>query len=102
MVLTDRELEVLDSMIEVQINHRDTALRMENKRMGVRQAAWDEERILLLKKLKYHSHNAVLERDKYKKAIIDCIEYANNRESEWGTRAIATFQFLYRALGQED
>lgn len=31
-------------------------------------------------------------------AIKDCINYANNREAEWGIRAETAFQFLYDAL----
>ena len=32
-------------------------------------------------------------------AIKECIGYANNRETEWGSRAESAFQFLYDALG---
>lgn len=31
-------------------------------------------------------------------AIKNCIDYANNRETEWGSRAESAFQFLYDAL----
>ena len=38
------------------------------------------------------------ENRKLKKAIRDAIEYANNRESEWGERAETSFKFLYDVL----
>ena len=38
------------------------------------------------------------EQEKYKTAIQNCIDTANNRESEWGTRAEKSFEFLYDAL----
>lgn len=31
-------------------------------------------------------------------AIRNCIDYANNRETEWGSRAEASFKFLYDVL----
>ena len=31
-------------------------------------------------------------------AIKNCIDWANNRETEWGTRAENAFKFLYDAL----
>jgi hypothetical protein len=31
-------------------------------------------------------------------AINNCIDYANNRETEWGSRAESAFEFLYDAL----
>ena len=31
-------------------------------------------------------------------AIARCIDYANNRETEWGSRAEAAFQFLHDAV----
>lgn len=37
---------------------------------------------------------------KCRQAIRDCINYANNRESEWGSRAEKAFQFLYDAIGE--
>lgn len=38
----------------------------------------------------------------YRIAIERCIEWANNRETEWGDRAINAFQFLYNALDGTD
>lgn len=35
---------------------------------------------------------------KYREAIQNCIDWANNRESEWGNRAMNAFEFLYKAL----
>lgn len=34
----------------------------------------------------------------YREAIQNCIDWANNRETEWGDRAINAFEFLYKAL----
>lgn len=33
-------------------------------------------------------------------AIRNCINYANNRESEWGTRAMSAFNFILTAIGE--
>lgn len=33
-----------------------------------------------------------------KQAIVSCIDTANNRESEWGNRAIDSFEHLYNAI----
>jgi hypothetical protein len=57
MKLTEREIELIDGMIEVQQRHADQCLRMMddphgNATMAVRQLEWDNERIELLRKLK--------------------------------------------------
>ena len=50
--LTDREIELLDGMIEVQLNHAEQCDRIANRTMAVKQKGWDMERVALLKKLK--------------------------------------------------
>jgi hypothetical protein len=57
MKLTNREIELIDGMIEVQQRHADQCLRMMddphgNSTIAVRQLEWDNERIELLKKIK--------------------------------------------------
>ena len=57
MKLTNREIELIDGMIEVQQRHADKCLKMMddphgNSTMAVRQLEWDTERIELLKKIK--------------------------------------------------
>jgi hypothetical protein len=57
MKLTEREIELIDGMIEVQQRHADQCLRMMddphgNATMAVRQLEWDTERINLLKRIK--------------------------------------------------
>ncbi len=34
-------------------------------------------------------------------AIKDCIDYANGRETEWGSRAEGAFEYLYAALAPQ-
>lgn len=50
--LTDREVELLDGMIEVQLNHANQCGRMANRVMADKQKGWDMERVELLRKLK--------------------------------------------------
>ena len=50
--LTDREIELLDGMIEVQLNHAEQCDKIANRTMAIKQKGWDMERVALLKKLK--------------------------------------------------
>lgn len=50
--LTDREVELLDGMIEVQLHHANQCDRMANRVMADKQKGWDMERVELLRKLK--------------------------------------------------
>jgi len=55
--LTDREVELLDGMIEVQLNHAQRCDNIPNRSMADRQKFWDMERVALLRKLKeYHGN----------------------------------------------
>lgn len=66
----------------------------------------DEERILFLESGRAYETgimapvmiDEVVKAIKCRIAIKNCIDYANNRESEWGSRAESAFQFLYDAL----
>ena len=51
MYLSDRELELLDGMIEIQKNHAERCDRMQGE-MPKKQKAWDLERVALLEKIK--------------------------------------------------
>ena len=56
MILSKRELDLIDGMIEVQLNHAERCDRIANRRMAEKQKGWDMERVELLRKLKqYHS-----------------------------------------------
>jgi hypothetical protein len=35
---------------------------------------------------------------RWETAVLACVDCANNREDEWGERAVASFAFLYAAL----
>ena len=50
--LTDREVELIDGMIEVQMNHAEQCARIANRTMAEKQKGWDMERVELLRKLK--------------------------------------------------
>jgi hypothetical protein len=50
--LTDREIELIDGMIEVQKNHADRCDALQNRIMADKQKAWDMERVALLKRIK--------------------------------------------------
>jgi hypothetical protein len=50
--LTDREVELLDGMIEVQLDHAKRCESIANRPMAEKQKAWDMERVELLRKLK--------------------------------------------------
>jgi len=50
MKLTERERELIEGMIEVNVHHAARALQIKNP-MGQKQAAWDMERVILLKKI---------------------------------------------------
>ena len=50
--LTDREVELIDGMIEVQMNHAEQCDRIANRTMAEKQKGWDMERVELLRKLK--------------------------------------------------
>ena len=50
--LTEREVELIDEMIETQLLHAERCDRMANSTMAQKQKAWDLERVELLRKLK--------------------------------------------------
>ena len=49
---TDRELELIDGMIEVQLHHAAQCDAIANRAMAERQKGWDMERVALLRKIK--------------------------------------------------
>jgi hypothetical protein len=53
--LTARELELIDGMIEVQLDHAKRCDSIANRTMAERQKGWDMERVALLQKLKEKS-----------------------------------------------
>ncbi len=52
MKLTEREIELIDGMIEVQKHHARRCDRIPNRKMAEKQKVWDMERITLLEKIK--------------------------------------------------
>jgi hypothetical protein len=54
--LTARELELIDGMIEVQLDHAKRCDSIANRTMAERQKGWDMERVALLQKLKEKSN----------------------------------------------
>ncbi|MFW6173002.1 MAG: hypothetical protein ACOC5T_04595 [Elusimicrobiota bacterium] len=52
MELTEREIELIDGMIEVQNNHAQRCDTIQNRKMAEKQKAWDLERVALLEKIK--------------------------------------------------
>lgn len=59
MKLTEREIELLDGMIEVQLNHAERCQDIidrpgGNVNMATKQKGWDMERVELLRKIKQH------------------------------------------------
>jgi len=51
-VLTPREIELIDGMIEVQLHHAARCDGILNRTMAEKQKGWDMERVALLRKLK--------------------------------------------------
>ena len=49
--LTERELELIDGMLEVQLHHAAQCDNIQNRTMAERQKGWDMERVELLRKL---------------------------------------------------
>ena len=52
MILSEREIELLNGMIEVQTRHFETCDLIANRVMAEKQKGWDLERITLLNKFK--------------------------------------------------
>jgi len=52
MKLSEREIELLDGMIEVQLYHADRCDSIQNRVMADKQKGWDLERVELLRKIK--------------------------------------------------
>ena len=50
--LTERELELIDGMIEVQLDHAKRCDSIANRTMAERQKGWDMERVALLQKIR--------------------------------------------------
>jgi len=51
MKLSDREIELIEGMIEVQMHHAARCMVMSNKVMADKQKGWDMERINLLQRV---------------------------------------------------
>jgi hypothetical protein len=49
---TDRELELIDGMIEVQLHHAAQCDAIANRTMAEKQKGWDMERVALLRKIR--------------------------------------------------
>jgi hypothetical protein len=54
--LTAREIELLDGIIEVQLDHARRCDSIANRTMADKQKGWDMERVALLQKLKENNH----------------------------------------------
>jgi len=52
--LTEREVELIDGMIEVELKHAERCDRIANRNMAEKQKGWDMERVELLRKIKQH------------------------------------------------
>ena len=52
--MTEREIELIDGMIEVQLDHAKRCDAIHNRVMADKQHGWDMERVTLLQKLKAH------------------------------------------------
>lgn len=52
--LTDREIELIDGMIQVQLDHASRCDAIANRSMADKQKGWDMERVVLLQKFKAH------------------------------------------------
>ena len=55
MKLTEREIELIDGMIEVQMHHAQRCDAMQNSSMAQKQKGWDLERVALLERIKKES-----------------------------------------------
>ena len=51
LALSDREKELIQGMIEVQLDHAERCDRIQNRDMAEKQKAWDLERVALLRKI---------------------------------------------------
>lgn len=49
--LCDREIELINGMIEVQLDHAQRCDNIANRTMAEKQKAWDMERVALLRKV---------------------------------------------------
>lgn len=58
--LSEREIDLIDGMIEVQLHHAAQCDGIANRNMATKQKGWDMERVELLRKLKA-AHNAKLD-----------------------------------------
>ena len=52
--LTDREIELIEGMIQIQLDHASRCDAIANRAMADKQKGWDMERVALLQKLKVH------------------------------------------------
>ena len=52
--LTGREIELIDGMIQVQLDHASRCDAIANRSMADKQKGWDMERVALLQKIKDH------------------------------------------------
>jgi hypothetical protein len=60
--LSEREIQLIDGMIEVQRNHADRCDNITNRAMAEKQKGWDMERVALLEKLKTSYSRETVER----------------------------------------
>lgn len=51
MILNNREVELIEGMIEVQKNHAERCDNISNRRMAEKQKGWDLERVALLERI---------------------------------------------------
>ena len=50
--MTEREIDLLDGMIEVQLQHAARCDAIPNRTMAEKQKGWDMERVTLLRKVR--------------------------------------------------
>ena len=50
-LLSNREVELINEMIEVQLNHAERCDHIANRKMAEKQKGWDMERVKLLRKV---------------------------------------------------
>jgi hypothetical protein len=61
MELNEREIELIDGMIEVQLDHAKRCDTIANRVMAEKQKGWDLERVALLEKIKNTRTDPLLE-----------------------------------------
>jgi len=84
---TDRELELIDGMIEVQLRHAAQCDAIANRAMAEKQKGWDMERVALLRKIKSISprREMVAATRAAQKSTLEGIEWTD-RPASWPER----------------